>query len=114
MSTAFYSHAECRLHDMGAGHPECPQRLDAISDHLLSTGLDIALEYKDAPLLTLEQAARAHSSGYVAELKDKLEQIEAEGGHHAFDPDTTAGPGTWRAALRAAGAAVAATDDVIA
>ena len=32
MSTAYYSHAECRLHDMGAGHPECPQRLDAISD----------------------------------------------------------------------------------
>ena len=38
MSTAYYSHPECRLHDMGAGHPECPQRLDAITDHLLRTG----------------------------------------------------------------------------
>ena len=45
MSTAYYSHPECRLHDMGAGHPECPQRLDAIADHLRATGLDIALEF---------------------------------------------------------------------
>ena len=49
MSTAFYSHPDCRLHDMGAGHPECPQRLDAIADHLLATGLDIALDFRDAP-----------------------------------------------------------------
>ena len=61
MSTAFYSHPECRLHDMGAGHPECPQRLDAISDHLRATGLDIALDFHDAPLATLEQLSRART-----------------------------------------------------
>ena len=49
MSTAFYSHPDCRRHDMGAGHPECPQRLDAIDDHLLAIGLDIALTRHDAP-----------------------------------------------------------------
>ncbi|MDH5340406.1 MAG: histone deacetylase family protein, partial [Rubrivivax sp.] len=38
MSTAYFSHPECRLHDMGPGHPECPQRLDAITDHLRATG----------------------------------------------------------------------------
>jgi acetoin utilization deacetylase AcuC-like enzyme len=113
MSTAFYSHAECRLHDMGPGHPECPQRLDAISDHLLATGLDIALDFRDAPLASLEQIERAHSAGYVLQLKDLLEQVQAEGRSRALDPDTMACPGTWRAALRAAGAAVAATDDVI-
>lgn len=113
MSTAFYSHAECRLHDMGPGHPECPQRLDAISDHLLATGLDIALDFRDAPLASLEQIERAHSAGYVLQLKDVLEQVQAEGRPRALDPDTVACPGTWRAALRAAGAAVAATDDVI-
>ncbi len=42
MTTAFYSHTDCRLHDMGEGHPECPQRLDAIEDHLLATGLAVA------------------------------------------------------------------------
>jgi acetoin utilization deacetylase AcuC-like enzyme len=61
MSTVFYSHSDCRLHDMGAGHPECPQRLDAISDHLLATGLDIALS-SGRPQATLEQLERAHSA----------------------------------------------------
>ena len=113
MSTAFYSHAECRLHDMGQGHPECPQRLDAISDHLLATGLDVALDFREAPEATLEQIERAHSAGYVLQLQDLLQQVEIEGRTRALDPDTIAGPFTWRAALRAAGAAVAATDDVI-
>ncbi|MEN9630841.1 MAG: hypothetical protein RJA10_4069 [Pseudomonadota bacterium] len=113
MSTAFYSHSDCRLHDMGRGHPECPQRLDAIADHLLATGLDVALNHKDAPLATLDQLERAHSAGYVLQLKDVLEQVRDAGVSKALDPDTMACPGTWHAALRAAGAAVAATDDVI-
>ncbi|MFY9511179.1 MAG: histone deacetylase family protein, partial [Rubrivivax sp.] len=114
MSTAFYTHAECRLHDMGQGHPECPQRLDAITDHLLSTGLDVALDHREAPAATLEQLGRAHSAGYVTQLQDTLVQVQASGRSRALDPDTIACPDTWRAALRAAGAAVAATDDVIA
>ena len=114
MSTVFYSHSDCRLHDMGPGHPECPQRLDAISDHLLATGLDIALAHKDAPMATLEQIERAHAAGYVMQLKDLLEQIRDSGEPRALDPDTVACPGTWHAALRAAGAAVAATEDVLA
>jgi acetoin utilization deacetylase AcuC-like enzyme len=114
MSTAFYSHAECRLHDMGPGHPECPARLDAITDHLRATGLDVALQYQDAPLATLEQVERAHSAGYVLNLKDALERVQAEGRPRALDPDTIACPQTWNAVMRAAGAAVAATDDVIA
>ena len=113
MSTAFYSHPDCHAHEMGAGHPECPQRLDAIADHLLATGLDVALCYRQAPLATLHQLDRAHSSGYVLELQDMLNQLTATGSTQALDPDTIAGPATLKAALRAAGAAVAATDDVI-
>ena len=99
---------------MGPGHPECPARLDAITDHLLATGLDIALDYRDAPVATLEQLARAHSSNYVGEIEDLLQQVQDSGVARALDPDTVACPGTLAAALRAAGAAVAATDDVIA
>ncbi|MFM2402461.1 MAG: hypothetical protein RL223_341, partial [Pseudomonadota bacterium] len=113
MSTAFYTHADCRLHDMGAGHPECPQRLDAIHDQLLASGLDIALDHRDAPLATLEQIGRAHTTHYVLQLKDVLEQIESSGESRHLDPDTLACPGTWRAALRSAGAAVAATEAVL-
>ncbi|HEV7913213.1 MAG TPA: histone deacetylase family protein [Albitalea sp.] len=113
MSTAFYTHPDCRRHEMGRGHPECPQRLDAITDHLRATGLDVALAMRDAPPVDLRDVARAHSSRYVAELKDLLEGISASGEPRAIDPDTTACPATWQAVLRAAGAAVAATDAVI-
>lgn len=113
MSTAFFSHPDCRTHDMGSGHPECPQRLDAIADHLLATGLDIALEHHEPPLATLEQLQRAHSVQYVMELKDLLGRLAEEGATKALDPDTIANPHTWQAALRAAGAAVAATDLVL-
>ncbi len=113
LPTAFYSHPDCRLHDMGSGHPECPQRLDAIADQLIATGLDVALQMREAPSVKLADVELAHTSGYVAELKDLLEQVSASGVPRALDPDTTAGPGTWRAVLRAAGAAVAATDAVL-
>jgi acetoin utilization deacetylase AcuC-like enzyme len=113
MSTAFFSHAECRLHDMGSGHPECPQRLDAISDHLRATGLDIALDFRDAPLATTAQLERAHAAGYVLEVLDHMRRVRDEGDHYAVDPDTTVAAGTLQAALRSAGAAVAATDAVL-
>ena len=114
MSTVFYSHPACRLHDMGPGHPECPQRLDAIADHLLATGLDVALDFREAPQATLEQITRAHTTGYAMQIHDVLQQVADGGQARALDPDTIASPGTLAAALHAAGAAVAATDDVIA
>jgi acetoin utilization deacetylase AcuC-like enzyme len=114
MSTAIYSHPDCRLHDMGSGHPECPQRLDAIHDYLLATGIEAALDVRSAPLARLESLSLAHESHYVLELQDLLTQVAASGEPRALDPDTVAGPGTWQAALRAAGAAVAATDAVLA
>ncbi|MFO1292547.1 MAG: histone deacetylase family protein [Rubrivivax sp.] len=114
MSTAFYSHPDCRRHDMGTGHPECPQRLDAIADQLRATGLDIALDFRDAPEATRAQLERAHTAGYVARLLDLLEQVKRSDEPRHLDPDTVACPATLDAALRAAGAAVAATDDVLA
>jgi acetoin utilization deacetylase AcuC-like enzyme len=113
MTTAFYSHSDCRRHDMGRGHPECPQRLDAIDDYLLSHGLNDALDRRDAPSADPADLNLAHSSGYVQELRDVLERVSASGQSCALDPDTIASPGTLAAALRAAGAAVAATDAVI-
>ncbi len=112
MSTALYTHADCRLHDMGPGHPECPQRLDAIADQLLISGLDLALDHREAPLATLEQIERAHTAHYVTQLKDFLEHVQDSGHSRYLDPDTLACPGTWQAALRSAGAAVAATEAV--
>ena len=113
MTTAFYSHPDCRRHDMGEGHPECPERLDAIDDHLLATGLGVVLERREAPAVDMADLGRAHESRYVDELRELLERAAAEGERRMIDPDTVASPGTWFAAVRAAGAAVAATDAVI-
>jgi acetoin utilization deacetylase AcuC-like enzyme len=104
---------------MGPGHPECPQRLDAIEDRLLLTGVTDALERGEVPLATLAQITRAHSVAHLEHLEalnDRLVADEPAGGpcYAAIDPDTTLCRSTVLAARRAAGAAVAATDAVIA
>lgn len=109
MLTAYISHPDCALHEMGAHHPESPDRLAAIHDHLLIKGLlDYMVPY-DAPLATLEQLGRAHSLRYV---RDLIATSPAEG-YRQVDPDTAMNPCTITAALRAAGAAVLATDLVL-
>jgi acetoin utilization deacetylase AcuC-like enzyme len=113
MSTAFYSHADCRAHDTGHGHPECAQRLDAIADFLLASQLDVALDRRDAPLVDLDAVRRAHSAAYVAQVSGQLEDIARGERSRRLDADTVACPATWRAVQRAAGAAVAATDAVL-
>ena len=113
MSTAYFTHPECRGHDMGRGHPESPQRLDAIDDHLLAVGLELAVSRQDAPLVDLQHVQFAHSAGYVNEMRELLEGVAASGEPRALDPDTLASAGTWNAVRRGAGAAVAATQAVL-
>lgn len=104
---------------MGAGHPECPERLDAIEDRLLITGVGDLLDRREAPAASLADIELAHTRMHVAALRglsDQLaEEITAGGPTHAqIDPDTSMNIHTWNAALRAAGAALAATDAVMA
>jgi acetoin utilization deacetylase AcuC-like enzyme len=107
--SAFISHPDCIRHEMGACHPECPERLSAINDQLLITGYLNFMDEYDAPMATVEQLTRAHSSLYVQEL---IAQAPKDG-YQMVDPDTKMNPHTIDAALRAAGAAVQATDLVI-
>jgi acetoin utilization deacetylase AcuC-like enzyme len=109
MTTAFITHRDCWQHDMGAHHPECPDRLGAISDRLISSGLDLHLVFHDAPLATTEQLLRAHPRKHI----EALEQSAPQHGIVHVDPDTAMSPGTWQAALRSAGAGVLATDLVM-
>lgn len=104
---------------MGAGHPECPQRLDAIDDILLSSGVLDALDRREADPAPIADLELAHGRMYIASIRgltDGLrEEINAGGPTHAqIDPDTSINVHTWDAALRSAGAAIAATDAVIA
>ena len=98
---------------MGAGHPECPQRIRAIEDQLRAQGLDALMQHEDVPMVAQSDLALAHDLIYVLTLDDSLQQLEETGDTRALDPDTWACPGTRSAVWRAAGAAVAATDAVI-
>lgn len=109
MLPAFISHPDCARHEMGPDHPECPERLGAIQDMLLLRGLLDYMNTYDAPLATEAQLGRAHAINYVHELME----ASPKEGYHKVDPDTDMNPFTVRAALRAAGAAVQATDLVL-
>jgi acetoin utilization deacetylase AcuC-like enzyme len=109
MSTAFITHRDCWKHDMGAHHPECPERLGAIQDRLIAAGLDLYLAFHDAPVAEMEQLLRVHPRHYIEYLQNNNPQH----GICHLDPDTAMSPGTWQAALRAAGAGILATDLVM-
>ncbi len=117
--TGYFTHRDCRKHEMGPGHPECPERLDAIEDRLLISGVGDALERREAPLASLDELELGHSRMHVAALRglsDTLVEDQAAGGprYAMIDPDTAMNVDSWNAILRGAGAALAATDAVIA
>jgi len=109
MTTAFITHADCLKHDMGAGHPERPERLTAIEDQLIASGVGAHLTRYEAPLATDEQLARVHPADYVRAIRE----VSPRSGTVHLDPDTAMNAFTLHAALRAAGAAVMATDLVL-
>ena len=117
--TGYFTHPDCRRHEMGQGHPECPQRLDAIEDRLLITGVGDALERLEAPRAALDDIKLAHERLHIAALRgmelEIAEQVQAGGSGYAhIDADTAMNAHTWLAAQRAAGAAIAAVDAVMA
>jgi acetoin utilization deacetylase AcuC-like enzyme len=109
-STALITHRDCHLHDVGSYHPESPERLSAISDHLIAQGIDHYFIHYEAPLATFEQLMRVHSAAHLEHLKRSSPDL----GVVHIDPDTAMNPHTWHAALRAAGAGVMAVDLVMA
>ena len=116
--TGYYTHPDCRKHEMGAGHPECPERLDAIEDRLLITGVGDALDRRDATPATMGELLLAHGRRHVAALRGLseilIEEMEAGGpDRYSLDPDTSMNSHTYRAALLSAGAAIDAVDAVM-
>jgi acetoin utilization deacetylase AcuC-like enzyme len=106
MTTAIYSHPDCKLH-------ESPARLLAIEDQLIASQIAPWLDYREAPAATEQQLARAHSADAIYRIRENCPAANAERPYFPLDADTSLNPFSLRAALRAAGAAVAATDAVI-
>lgn len=109
MAIAYISHPSCLLHDMGSFHPEQPARLSAINDRMIATGLDMALLHHDAPRATIKQLQGAHTAAHVNAIHD----LAPSEGTAQIDGDTSMNSHSLEAALRAAGAAVLATDLVM-
>src|SRR5690349_19554536 len=109
MSTLFITHPACLEHLMPAGHPERPDRLRAIERALEAEKFQ-TLARSQAPLASLETIALCHPMDYIVEVR---EAAPREGLIH-LDADTAMSPGTFEAALRAAGGAVHAVDEVMA
>ncbi len=106
MPLRVYTHEACLLHDTGPAHAERPERLRVVVDALREAYPH--LDWRQAPIATRGQLLRVHSEHL---LEAVLESNPAE--LMQLDPDTVLSPRSAEAALRAAGAAVAAVDAVM-
>ncbi|OYX30829.1 MAG: acetoin utilization protein [Caulobacterales bacterium 32-69-10] len=104
MTVALYTHASMIEHRPGDGHPERPMRLPAVLDALADAGLD--LDRREARMATRAELERVHPAAFL----DRLATLAPSTGSAPIDSDTWISPGTWEAALRAAGACVEAVE----
>ncbi|HZX77496.1 histone deacetylase family protein [Lysobacter sp.] len=101
-----YSHPACTRHDPGPGHAERPLRLVAVTEALREHFP--ALEWEEAPRASRGQLLRVHDDALLSLVLDTPVD-----GPMPLDPDTVLAPGSAEAALRAAGAGIAAVDAVM-
>jgi acetoin utilization deacetylase AcuC-like enzyme len=96
-----------REHDAGRGHPERPERLDAVLSGLREASADGALAEVEPRVATRVDLERVHDAGYL----DRLEAFCANGGGR-IDADTAATRASWEAAVLAAGAGMTVVDEL--
>ena len=109
MTTLLYTHPACLDHDPGRHHPESPARLRAVLAALDDPEF-ARLERREAPEADREDLLRVHSPRHVESILGAVPKT----GHVGIDADTVLSPASGEAALRAAGAVVAAVDAVVA
>jgi len=97
------THESALAHPTPAGHPERADRIPAAVAGVVASGT--AVVRREAPPASLGELARIHRQDYIADI-----EAFCGAGRGALDPDTYAGPESWEAALRAAGAGYAAVD----
>ncbi|HEY6084134.1 MAG TPA: histone deacetylase, partial [Nitrospira sp.] len=107
--TGLVYHPAYLEHDMGAGHPESPNRLRAIMQQLERSGTAGRLVRIEPRKAEDEWITQVHSQNYVASLN----QHAPTSGRISLDPDTSMSPGSLAAAYLAAGGALAAVDALI-
>jgi len=108
MSTLLITHPACLDHLTPPGHPERPDRLRALARALAQDKFPQLIRV-EAPRAPLEAIARAHPMQYVSAIRD----ASPSEGMVRLDADTSMSPGSYEAALRAAGGALHAVDEVM-
>ena len=109
MTTAFFSHDDCKKHNMGPEHPESPERLSSILAYLADTNLQQELDWVRPEEITRDQLLTVHPESYL----HQLDLMQPTRGRVFTDPDTAMMPDTLRAARLAAGGNVQAVDMVM-
>jgi acetoin utilization deacetylase AcuC-like enzyme len=109
MATLLITHPACLDHLTPAGHPERPDRLRAVERALAAEQFQ-SLMRATAPAAPLEVVALCHPMDYIEEIRDATPKE----GLARLDADTSMSPGSFEAALRAAGGAMHAIDEVVA
>lgn len=108
MTTLLLTHSACLNHVTPQGHPERPDRLRAIERALEHENFQLLVR-EEAPMASVEMVALAHPLQYVEEMRD----ASPREGMVRIDADTTMSPGSFEAAMRAAGGAARAVDEVM-
>ncbi len=109
MRTLFVTHPSGLAHQMGAGHPEQPDRLRAVERHLEHERFQALARVDAVAAAPREALLRVHPDDYLR----ALERAAPQEGLAALDADTLMCPHTLEAALHAAGGALAAVDEVM-
>ena len=107
--TGLAADALCLKHDTGFGHPECPERYEAVIAGLEEAGLAEKLPRVPARDAARAELRRVHSDHYL----DMTERQIKDGAPELPTGDTAVCEASWDAALRAAGLAVSAVDAVL-
>jgi acetoin utilization deacetylase AcuC-like enzyme len=102
----FFRHPASLEHDTGFGHPERADRIRAIEAELEARDW-LGWEPLEAPAATEEQLLRVHPREYVELVRELCARAQA------FDMDTPTCPGSYEAALRAAGGACALVESLL-
>lgn len=110
MTTLLFTHPLCFGHDTGPGHPECPDRLQAVLD-ALDTEEFASLVRLEAPRASPQEVLRAHTEQYLWQV---MSNQPPEGERVHLDPDTVLSHGSFEGQLRCIGATNAAIDAVAA
>lgn len=87
MTTAFFSHDDCKKHNMGPEHPESPERLSSILAYLADTNLQQELDWVRPEEITRDQLLTVHPESYLHQL-DLMQPTRGASTVHS-SPDTS-------------------------